>query len=135
MRSALVCMREGRGTDITKWSVPGPSQQLLRHTYPDATNIEAGAHSVWQQPDPHRRQEGRRGYLWIMPFGLLISQLGNACCSLVTPAEMTWIWTRPTDLRLVNTLSCSSLPKEWGPFQRLLADLIADRLVAANHLL
>ena len=25
--------------------------------YRDAINIAAGAHSVWQQPDPHRRRE------------------------------------------------------------------------------
>ena len=36
---------------------------------------------MWQQPDPHRRQEGRRGYLEM-------KQLGNACFSSAMPASI-----------------------------------------------
>ena len=34
--------------------------QLLRLAFPDATNIEAARTACGQQPDPHRRREGRR---------------------------------------------------------------------------
>ena len=45
------------GTTVTS----DPSIKTLHLAYPDPTNIETGAHSVWQQPAPHRRQERRSG--------------------------------------------------------------------------
>ena len=39
------------------------------------------------------------------------------------------------DARCSPSRLLSTVPKEWGPVEVLSADLVADRLVAANHLL
>ena len=47
-------------------------------------------------------QEWRRGQGY---FSIL--QLGNACCSSVTPALVTWVLWRLSVCRLVNPLRCA----------------------------